>query len=158
MLLSELPVHLQPSCRVGSFASDGMLTIYSTSGAVASKLRLQAPSLLAKLKKLRAEVTAIRIEVQVSPLRPEPGPKRARIAGTGVTEFKALAGRLEEGPLKQALLKLVRHGETGQEIASNRPVSATANGLLNDSRDARLDDPELVAGKPSAGPLKSSKL
>ncbi len=112
-LSSELPEPLQPSCRVGSFAGDGTLTIYAASGAVASKLRLQAPSLLAKLKVLRAEVTAIRIEVQVSPQQnPAHGPKRARLGETGVAEFATLAGQLEESPLKQALLRLVRHGKS----------------------------------------------
>ncbi|MBZ0091734.1 MAG: DUF721 domain-containing protein [Sulfuricellaceae bacterium] len=112
VLLSELPAALQPSCRVGSFASDGILTIYAANGAVASKLRLQAPSLLAKLKILRAEVTAIRIEVQVSPpQKPPQGPKRARLGEAGVAEFKTLADQLEESPLKRVLLRLVRHGE-----------------------------------------------
>jgi len=88
----------------------GTLLISADNAAVAAKLRQLAPTLLASLRKSEAEVTGIRIEVQVSGARAErrerPRPKALSI--DAVEKFDELAKSMEDGTLKLALQGLVR--------------------------------------------------
>ena len=88
----------------------GTLFIAADNAAAAAKLRQLAPTLLVSLRKSEAEITGIRIEVQVSGrLRErESASRKVLLTADAIQEFDALAKRMPEGNLKSALSRLVR--------------------------------------------------
>jgi hypothetical protein len=86
---------------------DGILLVRADNGAVASKLRQLAPTLLNKIRKTNQEVTKIEVTVQVVPeappaaRNPKPG-----ISPQSVHQIEALAESLPESSLKAALGRL----------------------------------------------------
>ena len=89
----------------------GILTIYTGNGAVAAKLKQQAPRLLGKLQERVSEVTSIRFEVQVR--NPETETKRHKdlaLSQAALSALRQLEESLEDSPLRNALHNLVgRH-------------------------------------------------
>jgi hypothetical protein len=86
---------------------DGILFLRAENGAVASKLRHLAPSLLEKIQKTNQEVTQIHVAVQVG--REPPAASNARKQGVsleGVHQIEALTESLPESSLKAALSRL----------------------------------------------------
>jgi len=86
------------------------LEIVAASGAAAALLRQRAPDLLRKLAGEGWEFTGIRVRVQARPAAPglEKLPKKQLDEAAGRT-LQALARRLGDAPLAQALRRLARH-------------------------------------------------
>lgn len=100
------PPDLAQASRVVS-NQDGMLVIAADNGAIAAKLRQLAPRLLKNLQKQRAQVTGIRVQVQVG------GPNRAPRVQVEksplpidlIDNFEKLAQRVKDPDLRLALAR-----------------------------------------------------
>jgi hypothetical protein len=107
VLLRTAPSSLTQGCCVKQLR-DGTLTLLADNPAIAAKLKQLAVRLLASYQKLRNEVSAIRVEVQVgksaTALTGMREPRRLSIETT--ENLRRLAEGLEESPLRQALLTL----------------------------------------------------
>ena len=104
------PLQLTGHCTLGCL-SEGNLTLYASSGAIAAKLKQISPSVLLKFQKKGYEVTAIRVAVQAhhhttdmdsgADKSPEVGP-------VGAESLSQLAAGLPESPLKTAVESLLK--------------------------------------------------
>jgi hypothetical protein len=113
------PPALVSASRVGVF-QHGALMVYVGNGAIAAKLKQQAPRLLGKLQERGLEVTAIRFEVQVSAPDAEMKPQKNLVLGQGALDsLEQLADGLEDSPLKDTLRRLLRHHSNGH--GNHRP-------------------------------------
>ncbi|MBY0271107.1 MAG: DUF721 domain-containing protein [Burkholderiales bacterium] len=88
---------------------NGMLVIAADNGAVAAKLRQQAPRLLKNMQKQGGEVTGIRVQVQVERTVPTP---RSRVEKTplpidSIDKFEKLSKQVKDPALASALARLV---------------------------------------------------
>jgi hypothetical protein len=99
------PAPFDQHCRTG-FIRDGLLMLYTSSSAIAAKLKLLIPSLLKKLQKEGLEVTAIRVQVQVESKPRAPTAKRLHVSHSAADKLLDLAEKLPESPLRTALKKL----------------------------------------------------
>jgi hypothetical protein len=100
------------------------VVVCAASGAVASALRHLAPRLLEGLRSVRRspkssrdqELTAVRIEVQVS----VPPPRRVVVARAPVPKDKlqAVADKLGDSPLKEALREMARDDQSIRKTRS----------------------------------------
>lgn len=86
---------------------DGMLVIAADNGAVAAKLRQQAPRLLKNMQKQGGEVTGIRVQVQVERSTPAP---RSRVEKTplpidSIDNFEKLSKQVKDPDLGSALAR-----------------------------------------------------
>ncbi|MFM9913336.1 MAG: DciA family protein [Methylophilaceae bacterium] len=90
---------------------DGLITLYTSSGAVSAKLKLLTPQLLKKLQKEGVEVTAIRVEVQVKSQARAPARLPLRISPRAAQNLLDLAKRLPESSLQNALKKLAERSQ-----------------------------------------------
>ena len=109
LYLRSAPRELVGSSRVKSFRA-GTLCVSADNGVAAAKLKQLAPTLLTALRKTDAEITAIRVEVQVQggwTDRPRTR-KKSELGVDSIQEFCELADRLPAGSLKSAITKLVR--------------------------------------------------
>lgn len=109
LYVGSAPRELAQSSRVRNLRG-GTLLVSADNAAVAAKLRQLAPTLLASIRKNEAEVTGIRIEVQVSGALHErvPGSRKKPLPADAIQEFDGLAKRIPDGSLKSALARLVR--------------------------------------------------
>ncbi len=110
---AALPRELATRSRVSDERS-GTLVVAADTSAVAAKLRQLVPRIVADIVKFEPEVTAIRVEVQVSPsdfLVALPAP-RAKITGEALRSLTQLRDELPDGSLKQAVSKMVERGVT----------------------------------------------
>jgi len=84
------------------------VVIFAENNAIAAKLKLLSPRLVSDFSKRGVEVTGIRLEVQP---RQEPvkalAPKQARLSSAGAESLEALAKRLPDSKLKQAVTEMV---------------------------------------------------
>lgn len=105
LLAEAVPANLAAATSV-AIAESGELLLFSDNGAVAAKLRQMAPRILAFFRQRGIEATGIRLQVQVS-IRHNPLPQKQIFMGQRAGEaLLELAGRLEESPLKRALVRL----------------------------------------------------
>jgi hypothetical protein len=103
------PKSLAEYSKVGAL-ENGNLILLAENGAIAAKLRQQLPTLLSKFQQRGVQVNAIRVEVQAGIKREEKRPLYdKRIDATGLESLQKLQSRLEDGPLKGALAKLLAH-------------------------------------------------
>ncbi len=104
------PRELAGSSRVKSYRA-GTLVVSADSAAVAAKLKQLAPRLLTSIRQTEAEITKVRIEVQVGGRAAERVYKVKKTALTTETirKFDELAARVADGGLKSALARLARH-------------------------------------------------
>lgn len=104
------PGDLAAASRVKNYRA-GTLVIAADNAAVATKLRQIAPRVLTAIRKTEAEITGIRIEVQVGGSARERAPqsKKTALSTEAVEKFEELSKRVPNGGLKAALAKLVRH-------------------------------------------------
>ena len=80
-----------------------------------------APRLLLTIRKQFPEVKAIRAEVQlVRGTRRGPAPIR-RIGATGVRDLRALEARLKDGPLRDAVRRLIRRDAQRDDSRARDP-------------------------------------
>jgi type IV secretory pathway protease TraF len=94
--------------RVG-YIKAGTLYLFAEHAAVAAKLRQLLPRLLPLFRKLEAEITAIKVEVQVTghakaaPLKP----KGLSLPIESIEKFRTLAASVRDQDLKLAITNLV---------------------------------------------------
>ena len=102
------PRELAGSSRVKSYKA-GVLCVTADNGAIAAKLKQLAPTLLASIRKNDAEITGIRIEVQVGKvLKRQPVREHKPLPDQALEKFDTLARQVRPGPLKLALANLVQ--------------------------------------------------
>jgi hypothetical protein len=108
LYLRSAPRELAGSSRVKSYKA-GVLCVTADNGAIAAKLKQLAPTLLASIRKNDAEITGIRIEVQVGkvPKQALPGRKK-NLSDQSLDSVDALATEIPAGPLKLALANFVQ--------------------------------------------------
>ena len=103
------PKNLAAFSKVGAM-EHGALVLLADNGAIAAKLRQQLPTLLSKFQQRGVQVNSIRVEVQAGLRRAAKRPLYdKKIDATGLNSLQKLQSSLEEGPLKQALEKLLDH-------------------------------------------------
>lgn len=86
---------------------DGMLVIAADNGAVAAKLRQQAPRLLKNMQKQGVEVTGIRVQVQVGRTAPAPRirPQKIPLSIDSIDNFEKLSKQVKDPGLRSALAR-----------------------------------------------------
>ena len=98
------------------------VVIFAENNAIAAKLRLLSPRLINDFSNSGVEVTGIRLEVQ--PRRETTGvvtPKHAELSQAGAGSLEALASRLPESQLKQALARMASRGAQAPEPSATEP-------------------------------------
>ena len=113
-LADALPAGLAASATV-TVSDAGEVVLYADNGAVAAKLRQLAPRILNSLRQRGNEVTAVRVQVQVTsrdkPLRQ----KQISLSEGAGQAVLGLAERLEKSPLRQALEQLGKRVPAGSD-------------------------------------------
>ena len=107
LYLRSAPRELASLSRVKNYRT-GTLFVSADNAAVAAKLRQLAPRLLASIRKFEAEVTAIRIEVQVRGPQGVYKSTKTTLTPEAVEKFDALSKCVADDELKSALANLVR--------------------------------------------------
>ena len=104
-----LPAGIAGHVRVMQL-ENGVLSLACDSGAVASRLRHQTDALLAKLGKHGIAATSLRVSVNPELLPRYVHPvEKAGLPAAALDGLAHLSTDIEEGPLKDALTKLLRH-------------------------------------------------
>lgn len=88
-----------------------ILTLAANNTAVAAKLRQLAPQLALQLRQRGAEVTGIKVTVQVTMPPAKPDTKGHTLSTAGRRQVGDLAQNLPDSPLKNALQRLARLGQ-----------------------------------------------
>ena len=107
-IYSELvPQQLLRSSSIVNYKRQTVV-IFAENNAIAAKLKLLSPRLVNDFSKRGVEVTGIHLEVQPreNPKK-EPLPKHAKLSAAGAESLEALARRLPDSRLKQALTGMV---------------------------------------------------
>jgi hypothetical protein len=112
VFLDSAPPSLSRASRVQDYQT-GTLFLSAENAAVATKLRQLAPSLLLKIRKREAEVTGIKIAVQVKEITetPQSTPEKGGLSAENVRVFRELLDSLPHSELKRALRNLIRRHE-----------------------------------------------
>ncbi len=107
VLINSAPPELTQACCVKQLR-EGTLTLLAENAAIAAKLKQLAARLLTSYQKQRWQVTAIRIEVQVTQTVRAPAAKREpkSLSIETIENLERLARQLEDSPLKAALARL----------------------------------------------------
>lgn len=110
VFLKIAPSPLAQACGVKQLRA-GTLFLLAENAAIAAKVKQLFPRLLTFYQKLGWQVTAIRIEVQVTETAPQPVAERSRtrLSIETIDNLERLAASLEDSPLKQALTNMVAH-------------------------------------------------
>jgi hypothetical protein len=104
-----LPAALAGHVRVMQL-ENGQLSLACDSGAVASRLRHQTDALMASLGKHGVDVTTVRIIVNPDLLARYVHPvEKTGLPPAALDGLAHLTAEIEEGPLKDALDRLLRH-------------------------------------------------
>lgn len=108
ILLKAAPPALAAASRVTDLKA-GTLVLLADNPAVAAKLRQLAPRLLSQIQQLQAEVTGIRVDVQVKPskIKAEHEVTKRPLPPEAIKDFETLGEALPPSPLKSALDRLV---------------------------------------------------
>ncbi len=104
------PAPLAGASRVIGF-EHRILTLGADNGAVAAKLRQITPQLVEQLQANGAEVTGIRVKVQVANILAPRKPVARSISAAAQQQVAGLAANLPDSPLKSALQRLARRGK-----------------------------------------------
>ena len=115
VLLDNAPQELTQRCRVKQLR-DGTLTLLAENAAIAAKLKQLAARLLTSYQKLRWQITAIRIEVQVMETAPDltPKPNSKRLSIETIKNLEVLAEQIDDVSLKQALIRMAMRQRAGK--------------------------------------------
>jgi hypothetical protein len=116
LLLEATPPALAAATRVTDMKA-GTLVVLADNPAVAAKLRQLAPRLLKHVQKQHAEVTGIRVDVQVKThkIKAEDDVTKHSLPPEAIKDLGGLAEALLPSPLKTALLRLLaRRGPTNR--------------------------------------------
>lgn len=104
-----LPAALAGHVRVRTLEA-GVLSLACPSGALASRLRHQTDALVAALDKRGVNVTSVRVAVDPGLLGPYVPPvDKPGLPATALAGLAELETGIEDGPLKDALARLLRH-------------------------------------------------
>jgi hypothetical protein len=117
LLLEATPFALAAASRVTDLRA-GTLVLLADNAAVAAKLRQLAPRLLKHVQKQQAEVTGIRVEVQVKTHEIKAGDEVTKqpLPAEAIKDLGGLAETLPPSPLKSALDRLLaRRGPTKRD-------------------------------------------
>jgi hypothetical protein len=108
-----LPAALAGHVR-GMQLENGVLSLACDSGAVASRLRQQTDALLGQLAKRGVAATSLRVSVNPELLARYAHPvEKAGLPSVALDGLAHLNAEIEEGPLKEALDRLLRHHRQG---------------------------------------------
>jgi len=108
-----LPAALAGHVRVMQL-ENGLLSLACDSGAVASRLRNQTDAVMASLGKHEIVVTAVRISVNPELLARYVHPvEKTGLPPAALDGLAHLTAEIEEGPLKDALDRLLHHHRKG---------------------------------------------
>jgi hypothetical protein len=108
-----LPAALAGHVRV-MLLENGVLSLAADSGAVASRLRQQTDAVIAALGKRGVEARGVRISVNPELLaRYTPPVEKAGVPRAALDGLAHLNAEIEDGPLKEALGRLLRHHRAG---------------------------------------------
>lgn len=108
-----LPAALAGHVRVRTLNA-GVLSLACASGAQASRLR-QTDSLIAALASRGVAVDSVRVSVDPALLAPyAPPADKPGLPPAALDDLARLATGIEEGPLKDALARLLRHHRPGR--------------------------------------------
>ncbi|NWG38945.1 MAG: DUF721 domain-containing protein [Hydrogenophilaceae bacterium] len=88
---------------------EGELRVLCSNGAVASRLRLEAGALAAQLQGKGLPVRRVNIKVKPAGRRIQPRKPKSPMSNAARQAFREAADGLEEGEVKAALEKLLRH-------------------------------------------------
>jgi hypothetical protein len=102
-----LPQQLLRSSAIVNYKNENVV-IFAENSAIAAKLKLLSPRLVDDFSKRGVEVTGIRVEVQPrqKPLNALTA-KRAKLSAAGAESLQALANRLPDSKLRQAVTEMV---------------------------------------------------
>jgi hypothetical protein len=108
LLLEATPSALAAASRVTDLKA-GTLVVLADNAAVAAKLRQLAPRLLKHVQKQQAEVTGIRVDVQVKThkIKAEDEVTKHPLPPDAIKDLGTLAEALPPSPLKSALVRLL---------------------------------------------------
>ena len=108
LLLEATPPALAAATRVTDMKA-GTLVVLADNAAVAAKLRQLAPRLLKHVQKQQAEVTGIRVDVQVKThkIKAEDEVTKHPLPPEAIKDLEGLAEALPPSPLKSALARLL---------------------------------------------------
>jgi hypothetical protein len=90
----------------------GELRVLCGNGAVASRLRLEAATLASQLESKGLPVRRVSVKVRPASRRPAPIKNKPPLSPVARQAFIAATEQLDEGELKTALEKLLRHHQT----------------------------------------------
>jgi hypothetical protein len=90
----------------------GELRVLCGNGAVASRLRLEAATLASQLESKGLPVRRVSVKVRPASRRPAPIKNKPPLSPVARQAFLAATEQLDEGELKTALEKLLRHHQT----------------------------------------------
>lgn len=109
------PPDLLGASRVVNHRS-GMLVIAADNGTIAAKLRQLTPRLLKNLQKQGAEVTGIRVQVQVGQANApaKTAAKKTPLPVDLIDDFENLSKRVRNPELGSALARFAAHRRTGR--------------------------------------------
>lgn len=94
----------------------GTLHLVAMNGAVATKLKQIAPTLVAQIRERDHEVNRIQVTVQGSVAVGAPAPrKRARLPAEALPAIEALAASVSDPALREALDRMVRRHRSGSD-------------------------------------------
>ncbi|HMM46833.1 MAG TPA: DciA family protein [Thiobacillaceae bacterium] len=109
-----LPAGLVGHVRVMQLNDEGILRVACASGAIASRLRHQTGALQAALAKRGISVSSVRIRVDPGLAAPYvPPPEKASLPEAALDDLARLKEEIADGPLKDALGRLLRHHRAG---------------------------------------------
>jgi hypothetical protein len=105
LFVASAPAHLAQTCHILSLEF-GVLTLATGNGSIAAKLNQLAPEIASNMKNRGAEVSGIRVKVQVS-YTVSSKPKNTRqLRSAAQTAIDELSNTLADSPLKNALKKM----------------------------------------------------
>jgi len=105
-----MPQQLLRSSSIVNYKQEKVV-IFAENNAIAAKIKLLSPRLVNDFSKRGLQITGIRLEVQPQQTAPqEPVQKHARLSHAGAASIGALAKRLPDSKLKQALTDMAGRG------------------------------------------------
>lgn len=106
---AALPTRFRGEAQVVAL-EEGELRVLCSNGAIASRLRLEAQNLADALQKRGLAVRRVSLKVQPANSRKAPPPRIKPPLPTAAKQaFESVSEQLEEGEVKAALQKLLKH-------------------------------------------------
>lgn len=91
------------------------LVIASDNASVAAKLRQMAPGLTEQFQHMGYRISGIRVKVQITVAPPPPRHRAGALSAAGRQELSDFTLKLQDSPLKTALLRLVADNPAGDK-------------------------------------------